>query len=137
MAETISSDTEDYLDKLFAEYDALLAKRRLRKERPWTFDIIRVLWGYRVGSSGMRMVNLVSALWHIREPSGLNIPKAFTKTVQSTLNQHTAQSSVWKNHGAKPEDDLFYSPLGKRSGTWAVHRERALDWIKTHELPLP
>jgi hypothetical protein len=36
---------DNFLGKLFAQYDALLAKRKLRKERPWTLDIIRVLWG--------------------------------------------------------------------------------------------
>lgn len=127
---------DDFLDKLFAEYDALLAKWKLRKERPWTFDIIRVLWGVR-NPSGMRIDDLAGELWRIRKPAGLNMPKAFGKTVQSTLNQHTSQSSEWQKNGEKPEDDLFYSPRGKRSGTWAVHRERALEWIRTHELPEP
>jgi hypothetical protein len=85
----------------------------------------------------MRMDDLMTELWHIRAPSGLNMPKAFRATVQSTLNQHTAQSSEWQKNGAKPEDDLFCSPRGKGSGTWAVHRERALEWVKTHELPEP
>lgn len=35
------TETDVSLDKLFEELDALLAKRQLHKERPWTFDIIR------------------------------------------------------------------------------------------------
>jgi hypothetical protein len=130
----MTTEPDDFLDKLFADYEVILAKRKLRKERPWTFDIIRVLWGHRA-ASGMRIENLVRELWHIREPSGLNMPKAFGNTVQSTVNQHTSQSSEWQKKGAKAGDDLFFSPRGKRSGTWAVHKERALEWVKTHELP--
>jgi hypothetical protein len=36
---------------------------------------------------------------------------------------------------AKPADDLFYSPKGKRSGTWALcGRERAVEWLKARNL---
>ena len=82
----------------------------------------------------MRMDDLCSELWHLRKPSGINMPRAFRKTIQSILNQHTAQSSVWRDLGAKQDDNLFYSPRGKGSGTWAVYRDRAEEWIRSRRL---
>ncbi len=103
--------------------------KKLRTERPWTFDIIRVLWGTTAYKS---MAELTKELWDIRRPSGLPMPKEFDRTVQSFLNTHTSQSSRWNG---RPEDDLFYSPRGKGSGTWAVRRETAERWLKAKALP--
>ena len=111
------------------DIEAYYAARTLRRERPWTYDIIRVLWGSR---SSISMQSLCRELWQMRNPSGLPMPKEFTATVQSALNKHTSQSSRWSR---KPEDDLFCSPEGKGSGTWAVYRPRAAAWLKAHELP--
>jgi hypothetical protein len=108
---------------------AFLKSKKLRSERPWVRDIIRVLWNYR---SGVSMQRLTEELWEMRQPAGLPMPRRFTKTVQSFLNQHTHQSSRWNG---KSEDDLFYSPKGKGSGTWAVHHETAAAWLKARELP--
>ena len=96
-------------------------------KRAWTADVIRVLTGT---STYMTMNQLTRRLWELRNHSGLNMPKAFTETVQSTLNHHTSQSKVWKKNGSRPEDDLFYSPRGKGSGEWAVHRDRAAAWLE-------
>jgi hypothetical protein len=121
----------DLTEEMFENFDleAFYAAKKLRQDRPWTYDIIRVLWGSR---SFISMDHLCRELWGMRNPSGLPMPKRFTQTVQSTLNQHTSQSSQWNG---KPESDLFYSPKGKGSGTWAVHRGRAMAWLKDHELP--
>ncbi|HEX4077789.1 MAG TPA: hypothetical protein VHX61_02800 [Rhizomicrobium sp.] len=63
------------------------------------------------------------------------MPKKFRETVQSALNQYTSQSNVFHTKGAKPEDDLFYSPKGKRSGTWALRsREAAVAWLEKRKL---
>src|SRR5437764_1068522 len=60
------------------------AAKKLRKERPWTYDIIRVLWGTR---SWISIDQLTRELWQLRNPSGLPMPKKFRETVQSALNQ--------------------------------------------------
>jgi hypothetical protein len=104
-------------------------KKKLREDRPWVYDIIRVLWG---SQSHRSMQALCRDLWHIRNPSSLPMPKQFERTVQSAINAHTSQSSRWNG---KPENDLFYSPEGKGSGTWAVHRDRAVAWLQARELP--
>jgi hypothetical protein len=108
--------------------DKILAGRRLQKSRPWAYDISRVLWASR----SVSMHQLTQRLWDLRNPSGLPMPKRFQRTVQSALNHHTSQSIGFNR---KPEDDLFYSPEGKGSGTWAVHRERAAAWAEAHALP--
>ncbi|HML07295.1 MAG TPA: hypothetical protein VK430_04090 [Xanthobacteraceae bacterium] len=112
------------------EYLAFEKAKKLRRERPWVRDIIRVLWG--ASRAGISMDQLVRSLWEMRKPSGLNMPSRFRKTVQSFLNQHTAQSTQWNG---RPESNLFYSPQGKGSGTWAVHQERAAAWLMARRLP--
>jgi hypothetical protein len=116
----------------FEDWAKDLERKKLRRERPWTGDIIRVLWGVQ---TFMFMSQLVRQLWEIRNPSGLPMPDEFEKTIQSTLNQHTSQSKVWKKNGSKAEDDLFYSPKGKGSATWAVRREAAATWLRARRLP--
>jgi hypothetical protein len=120
------------IDAFFQQIERNEAAKKLRRERPWTYDIIRVLWGSR---SWISMDQLCTELWSLRNPSGISMPKEFNATVQSTLNHHTSQSSVFKNKNKKPEDDLFLSPKGKGSGTWALRdRERAMLWLKKHDL---
>jgi hypothetical protein len=129
MAKTPKLETYLTWDELMESADKQIAGRKLRKERPWTRDIIRVLSRRRPWLS---MSHLTKELWALRNPSGLPMPKNFTETVQSALNQHTSQSSRFSG---KPEDDLFYSPEGKGSGTWTIHRERADAWLEAHKLP--
>lgn len=118
-----SEQVEERAEKVFA-------KRRLQKSRPWAYDISRVLWASR----SVSMHQLTRRLWELRNPAGLPMPKRFQRTVQSALNQHTSQSLVFSG---KPEDDLFYSPEGKGSGTWAVHKDRAAAWAAARSLPPP
>lgn len=96
-------DNIDY-DELCRIGDASRKLKELREERPWVRDIIRVLWGFR---SGTTIDRLTKELWSLRNPSGLPEPKAFKKTVQSALNHHTCQSKLFKG---STEDDLFSHP---------------------------
>jgi hypothetical protein len=95
----------------------------------WTADIIRVL---RNHTTAMPMKELCRRLWEMRNHACRKMPKAFTQTVQSTLNQHTSQSEVWRKNGSRPEDNLFFSPRGKGTGEWAVHRDRAAAWLEAN-----
>ena len=62
----------------------------------------------------------------LRHKAGLKLPQAFAETTQSTINHHTSQSEVWRKNGSRADDDILYSPLGEKSGTWAIkHRDRA------------
>jgi hypothetical protein len=106
-------DNIDY-DELSRIVDASRKLKELRTERPWVRDIIRVLWGFR---SGTTVDRLTKELWSLRNPSGLPEPKAFKKTVQSALNHHTSQSKLFKG---RTEDDLFF--LTRRIPQWNLGR---------------
>jgi hypothetical protein len=64
-----------------------------------------------------------------RSSRGQSIPKYFPRVVQSALNAYTSQSVVFHRMGRDRASDLFFSPEGKFSGTWAVHRGRALAFL--------
>jgi hypothetical protein len=117
------------LEELFDGFDidAFFAARKLRADRPWVYDIIRVLWRR---PDGLSLQRLYRDVWDLRHPSGLSMPRAYEATLRSAINHHTRQSSSW-NHN--PADDLFFSPRGR--GTWAVDVKRAEAWLKAHELP--
>ncbi|WP_395019809.1 hypothetical protein [Dongia sp.] len=119
------------LDAFFKEWDEQYARqkqlKKLRKERPWTYEIIRVLYGRPNGSD---LQHLYRDVWAIRYSVDLPKPKEYEATVRSCINHHTRQSSRWNG---KAEDDLFYSPRGR--GSWAVHHERAAAWLRAHALP--
>jgi hypothetical protein len=125
--------TLEELEKALADFDvgAYFAAKQARRERPWVRDIIAVLYPR---PNGIRIERLVDELWAMREKS-LPMPEKFRDTVQSRLNHYTSQSLIFSGRNAGPEDDLFYSPQGKGSGTWAVHRERAIAWLKRKGLP--
>jgi hypothetical protein len=99
--------------------------KKLRRDRPWTYDIIRALWGK---PSGRELRLLYRDLWAMRNPVGLAMPKAFAETVRRSIYDHTSQGAGTAN----PDDDLFFSPT---RGTWAVHPACAAVWLKRHDLP--
>jgi hypothetical protein len=99
--------------------------------RSWTADIIYVLWNV---SGRMHMNQLVQRLRNIRKET--KSLEQLTPIVQSVLNNHTSQSHVWAKNGSRPEDDLFFSPGGKGTGEWALHKDRAAAWLKARGLPL-
>jgi hypothetical protein len=78
------------IEELLKNVEARFALQRLRRERPWAYDIIRVLWNVSL-SCGMSMDRLTRHLWEMRNPSGLPMPERSTETVQSCLNRHTSQ----------------------------------------------
>jgi hypothetical protein len=119
------------------DYDAAYEKAAaddklygLRQTNPWVRDLIRVLWPYE--QRGRRRLRVIDDVERLRKASGLPMPSKLEHTVQSTFNHHTSQSTRWNG---KPQDDLFFSPQGKGSGSWAVHRDRAAAWLLRHELP--
>ena len=132
MAEAKTLTLEE-LEKILDEFDfeRYYAAKRLRKSRPWVRDMIAVLYPR---TKGIHIDQLVRELWAMREKA-LPMPKSFRETVQSRLNHYTSQSAVFWAKGGAQEDDLFYSPEGKGSGTWAVHQERAIAWLTRKKLP--
>ncbi len=75
------------------DYLGYLAKKKLRRERPWVLDIIRVLWPRRWG---LRIADVEDERPALRNPQlaegtpKVPEPKKFRQTIQSALNYHTS-----------------------------------------------
>jgi hypothetical protein len=115
------------LDQLFDWIEKNEAKKKWDKEHTYVIDIIKILNGRKWG---VRKVDLDGAVHEKRFTDGEPMPKKFPETIQSVLNNYTSQSLVFQKAGKGTEDDLFYSPKGKGSGTWALHTDRANAWLK-------
>jgi hypothetical protein len=93
---------------------------------PWIVDILLAVWDADP-HRGMIKGDLDWNVRLLRHKAGLKLPQAFAETTQSTINHHTSQSEVWRKNGSRPDDDILYSPMGEKSGTWAIkHRDRAI-----------
>ncbi len=68
--------------------------------------------------------------WKNRHDAGLPIPPKFAQAVQGSFNRYCTDSMVFAKRKTPDSDGLFYSPLGKGSGVWAVNRDRAAAWLK-------
>lgn len=120
-----------WLDQILQRYRARSAKR----EHPWTLYLIKALWGLPNGLSRLTAIDRVGRMR--AEVPDLPEVEDLDRTVQSTFNHHSSQSAVFTRKRRPPEDDLFYSPLGKGSGKWAVHRDRAVAWLKRNGFDAP
>ncbi len=109
---------------------AYWARKRARREHPWMRDLIAILYPR---PNGLTMEQLLRELEVIREKA-LPMPKKLRETVQSILNNYTSQSAIFQKRLAPVDDDIFYSPEGKGSGTWAVNRDRAVVWLSRKAL---
>lgn len=103
------------------------ALKEARQRHPYVDDLIRVLLPY---PDGLRRALVLRELGKQRKQDGLPIPPSFETAVQSSYNHHCEESDVFRKRAAPPEEGLFHSPGGKGSGRWAVHRGRALAWLK-------
>jgi hypothetical protein len=127
-------DEKDPLVDLFGsreEHHSWLKKfhalNEARHSHPYVADLIRVLLPF---SNGLRRSMVMHELKKRRKKDGLPIPPSFEESVQSSYNQHSVDSSVFRKRKAPDSEGLFYSPDGKGSGRWAVNRERAGAWLR-------
>ncbi len=127
-----SSVTAKEMQRLLRQFDHAHSEKnkRPRKQRPWIRDIIAVLAPH---PNGLSMSQLLAALWAMRGPA-LPMPEPFINTLQNRLSRYTAQSNMFWHKNPQPENNLFYSPGGKGSGTWALHRDKVADWLLHHGL---
>ncbi|MGH6662296.1 MAG: hypothetical protein ACREB6_12210 [Rhodospirillales bacterium] len=56
--------TVQYIEELFREYEEKQKLKKIRRERPWAADIIRVLWPH---DSGLHMNILEQEVWKLRK----------------------------------------------------------------------
>ena len=62
MGARMTDEIDIEFEALWAELEKVWEKKKLRRERPWVFDIIRVLWGHQ-SSQGMRIAVLCREVW--------------------------------------------------------------------------
>lgn len=94
-------------------------------QKIWLRDIIRILSSR---TAGLHIDQLEHMLWQLQYPA-TPMPDRFRVQLQSLLSRYTSQSVVFRQRSGRPADDLFFSPEGKGSGTWAVHRAAASAWL--------
>jgi hypothetical protein len=94
-------------------------------QKIWLRDMIRILSSR---TTGLHIEQLEHMLWELRYPAS-PMPARFRAQVQGILSRYTSQSAVFRQRRARPADDLFFSPEGKGSGTWAVHQAAAEAWL--------
>jgi hypothetical protein len=124
---------DDPPDDLFArEFQSVLKKyhalRETRQKHPYVGDLIALLLPY---PAGLRRSLVIYELEKQRKQDGLPIPASFEGSVQSSYNHYSEDSEIFRKRDAPSGERLFYSPEGKGSGRWAVHPERALEWLKS------
>jgi len=124
--------SDDPPDDLFArEFQSVLEKyyalKEARQKHPYVGDLISVLLPY---PAGLRRSLVIYELEKQRKQDGLPIPASFKAAVQNSYNNYSEDSDVFRKRDAPSGEGLFYSPDGKGSGRWAVHPDRALQWLK-------
>lgn len=77
---------------------------------------------------GLHIEQLEKVLWKARRTE-LPVPKNLRAAIYGKLSMYTSQSMAFRQKRKAYKDDLFFSPGGKGSGVWAVHRERAEAWL--------
>jgi hypothetical protein len=78
--------------------------------------------------TGLHIEQLEEILWKMRQPN-VPAPKGFRAVIYRTLSRYSSQSALFRQNRRAPGQDLFFSPDGKGSGTWAVHRSKAEAWL--------
>ncbi|HEV7960656.1 MAG TPA: hypothetical protein VGP01_06460 [Rhizomicrobium sp.] len=124
--------SDDPPDELFArEFQGVLEKyyalKEARQKHPYVGDLIAVLLPF---PAGLRRALVIYELEKQRKQDGLPIPASFEAAVQNSYNHYSEDSEVFRKREAPSAEGLFYSPDGKGSGRWAVHPDRALQWLK-------
>lgn len=130
----MSNVSDDWFEEFLRSCEVQSAKNKLKIENPWVLDLIRVLWPYN--RFGLRRVDVIDRIRQMRRPKGL-LPKKSESAIQSAFNRYSEDSLVFQKSGMLSDEAIFFSPKGKGSGIWAVHRDRAEAWLRKKELPDP
>jgi hypothetical protein len=116
----------DTLDDLFQEARLAIEQRRLRERNTYVRNMIEVLLPHK---RGLRRRIVLNELRSLRRSYRLAIPPTFVQVVQKVYQCYSSQYPAFHARCATDSDDIFFSPLGKGTGLWAVHPERAAAWL--------
>jgi hypothetical protein len=105
--------TIEDLDIDIEELQAFIRRERelnaLRKKHSYVGDLIQTLMGRPNGLSRQMVLH---DLYRRRRNDGLPIPKSFEEAVQSSYNQHSIDSVVFKKRNLPESEAIFYAPGG-------------------------
>ena len=111
-------------DEFILQIAEAMAAKRLKRENPYVFDLIRALAPYlRVSRRGA-----LDAVYRRRIQMGLPLPKTFDSVVQASLQYYCRDAAEFLSRGAPPEEALFYWPKGRGAGYWALDKDVARQW---------
>ena len=110
----------------FQSSESLIAANRLREEAGYVMDLISVLQSH---PGGRRRWAVMQAIRKLRTEAGTPVPENFEHAVESAFQQHCAGSGVFNKSKGATKPALFYWPLGKVGGVWAVYPDKAQGWI--------
>jgi hypothetical protein len=114
------------------DFDAMLKTweaRKTRRNNPYALHLIEILYPH--GERGLLIRFVYDRIRRRRVDLGLPIPRTFEETVRSAYNAQCELSDVLTRD---PSEALFYPVGGKRSGRWAVHRDRIRPWINNRQI---
>ena len=122
-------DDELYLDNLIAEFLAEQSQRQLRRSNPHALFLIKALLPY--GERGLHRKYVIDKVEQMEKEVGLPIAPKFEETIQRTFQSYSSQAAGKK---PKPEDDIFFWPLGKGKGQLAVHAHKVRRFLENRGL---
>ena len=110
----------------FQSSESLIAANRLREEAGYVMDLISVLQSH---PGGRRRWAVMQAIRKLRTETGAPVPENFEHAVESAFQQHCLGSGVFNKSKGATKPALFYWPLGKVGGVWAVYPDKVEAWI--------
>jgi hypothetical protein len=107
-------------------HESLIAANRLREETQYVMDLISVLQSHL---AGRRRWAVMQSIRKQRAEAGIPVPENFEHAVESAFQQHCLGSGVFNKSKGSTKPALFYWPLGKVGGVWAVYPDKAEAWL--------
>ena len=118
------------MDDFLAELDREIAEhiKSAGGSDPWALYLIRALWPYPSGTERRDTLRLIE-VWCAE--AGRQLKPSYEQTVQRTFNSHNSD-----RNGPPPKHPLFHCGGKSGSGKWALHHEKAKDWMDAKRLSL-